>query len=250
MNDAVDRVIAERQGLRDDFVSGFAVSGFAHFLLFGGAFLASILFPSRPPIKIMDGFAVQLPRGGGGTPDPRPPAPAAPRPEPPQPEPPRPSEPPKVIKPPKEEPRKGLPELDAKKSTKKEKPPPPQAARAAAGTAGTSAGQQGLSIGPPGPGVPGGSDAFGDWYLASVQQRIWMIWSRQIKAGFNAEIGISFTILADGSVEDVVLVQPSGMALLDFAAQRAVLTAAPFGPLPKSYGTNRYTIQAVFKPTS
>jgi len=33
------------------------------------------------------------------------------------------------------------------------------------------------------------------------------------------------------------------------AAKRAVLNAAPFGPLPRQYGTNRKTIQAVFRPT-
>jgi TonB family protein len=60
---------------------------------------------------------------------------------------------------------------------------------------------------------------------------------------------VSFTILANGSVEDVRVVQSSGASLLDFAAQRSVLSAAPFHPLPKEYGTNRYTIQAIFRPT-
>ena len=59
-----------------------------------------------------------------------------------------------------------------------------------------------------------------------------------------------FTILADGSVTDVNVVQSSGATLLDLAAKRAVLSAAPFGPLPKDYGTNRNTIQALFKPTT
>ena len=45
------------------------------------------------------------------------------------------------------------------------------------------------------------------------------------------------------------VVQTGGVALLDLAAQRAVYSAAPFGPLPKNYGTNRYTIQAIFQPT-
>lgn len=232
--------------MSDGFVSGFAVSSFAHLFLVGGVFLASLLFPPKPLIKMMDGFAVQLPKGGGGAPNPAPPAPAAPRPAPSE-APPAPEPPPKVIKPPQEEPRKGLPELDAKKGKKKAETPRPSGG--APGATGTSTQTPGLSIGPPGPGVPGGTDALGDWYLASVQQRIWMIWTRQIKTGFNAEIGVSFSILADGSVEDVRVLQRSGVTVLDLAAQRAVLTAAPFGPLPKSYGTNRYTIQAVFKPT-
>ena len=49
---------------------------------------------------------------------------------------------------------------------------------------------------------------------------------------------------------DVKVVQSSGATLLDLAAQRAIYSAAPFGPLPKDYGTNRKTIQASFKPTT
>jgi protein TonB len=97
--------------------------------------------------------------------------------------------------------------------------------------------------------VPGGNDLNGDWYIAAVQQKIWMLWTQQIKAGFTQPVTVVFTILADGSVEDVNVTQSSGATLLDMAAKRAVQTAAPFGPLPKNYGTNRYPIQAVFQPT-
>jgi hypothetical protein len=33
------------------------------------------------------------------------------------------------------------------------------------------------------------------------------------------------------------------------AAQRAILNAAPFGPLPRDYGQKPRTIEAIFKPT-
>jgi TonB family protein len=105
-------------------------------------------------------------------------------------------------------------------------------------------------IGPAGPGAPGGTDAGGDWYLAGVQRKIWMVWTQQIRTGHTQPIGVSFTILADGSVTDVRVVQSSGAALLDLAAQRSVVSAAPFHALPKDYGTNRYTIQAIFRPTT
>jgi TonB family protein len=59
---------------------------------------------------------------------------------------------------------------------------------------------------------------------------------------------VTFTILADGKVADVRVTQPSGAALLDMAAQRAILNAAPFAPLPREYDTNRKTIQAIFRP--
>jgi TonB family protein len=61
---------------------------------------------------------------------------------------------------------------------------------------------------------------------------------------------VSFAILADGNVTDVRVIQASGVSLVDFAAQRAVLNAGPFTPLPKDYGTDRLTIQAVFKPVA
>ena len=61
---------------------------------------------------------------------------------------------------------------------------------------------------------------------------------------------VRFTILADGALDpDVRIVESSGVSLLDLAAKRAIYSAAPFGPLPRDYGTNRYTIQALFKPT-
>jgi TonB family protein len=107
----------------------------------------------------------------------------------------------------------------------------------------------GLEFGPPGPGVPDGTDSGGDWYLAGVQQKIWMLWNQQIKSGFTQPVGVTFTILPDGNVTGVRLTQPSGASLLDMAAQRAVLNAAPFGPLPREYGQNPRTIQALFRPS-
>jgi TonB family protein len=88
----------------------------------------------------------------------------------------------------------------------------------------------------------------GDWYLAGVQRKIWTVWMQQIKANFTQPITVQFTILADGSTEDVRVVQSSGVALLDLAAQRAIYNASPFGPLPKHYATTRYTIQGIFRP--
>jgi len=179
------------------------------------------------------------------------------------PEPPPPAPPPKVIKPPKEEPRQGLPLPDAKRTKPKpEKSAPPRytgppapertTSKPAASGAGTSVAPGGVGIiGPPGPGTPNGSDAAGDWYLAAVQQKIWVIWTRQVKSGFTQPITVSLTILADGSLADdsVRIAQSSGVQLLDNAALRSVFSAAPFGPFPKTYGTNRITIQALFQPT-
>jgi protein TonB len=268
MNEAVDRVLEDREAMDRGFPLGIVLSGAVHLLLVGSAFAASWLGPRGPAIKVAPGFAQEIPRGGGGAPAPDP-APAvappvttaaAPAPEPPAPAPPQ-----RVLKPPKPEQRKGLPPPDSKKTkTKPERsvPPPRSAGPPAAERAATTTGAVGATgansvtpgvgiIGPPGPGSPIGNSDTGDWYLAGVQRKIWVIWTRQVKSGFTQPIAVSFTILADGSLEDgsVRPVQPSGVQLLDNAAQRAVYSAAPFGPLPKNYGTNRITIQAVFQPT-
>jgi len=267
VNDAVNGPIEERQALDRGLSAGVLLSLGGHLLFAGVALGATLLAPKEPLLQVANGFVVPLPRGGGGTPNVEPPAPAPaapePAPEPPKAEPPapRPEPPPKVVKPPKEAPKRGLPDLKARKAraTPAPTPPPPRTGAPERGTGtstggvpggtGRSSATPGIEFGPAGPGVPGGSDA-GDYYLAGVQRKIWMLWTQQIKTGFARPVTVSFTILANGSVEDVRIVQSSGASLLDMAAQRSVVSAAPFNPLPKDYGTNRYTIQAIFRPTN
>ena len=253
MIDAVDRVLEQRAALDRGFGATLALSTFGHVALLGMAVFIAWLGARAPRIREVPGFAIPLPRGGGGPSAPEPRAEPAP-PPPPVTAPPapvaKPEPPPKVLKPPKEEPRMGLPALDSKKT----RPAPPERTPAAApasttrsGTADT--GIPGLDIqGPPGLGVPGGNDANGDWYLAGVQRKIWLIWTRQIKSGFTQPITVSLTITETGALEDVRVVESGGVPMLDTAAQRAVYSAAPFTPLPRSYGTNRLTIRAVFHP--
>jgi protein TonB len=257
VNDPIDRLIAERSALDRGFPGGVLLSGFIHLLLVGAAVAGPLLLPRAPIIRVMDGIAVPLPPGGRGAKNPEPPAPAPDRPEPPQPEPVKPEPQPKIIKPPKEEEvhsSKAIPALDAKKIKKMAKLTPTPARAAAKGGVpggtGRNAQTPGLEFGPVGPGVPEGTDPNGDWYLAGVQRKIWSLWTQQIHSDMSQSVTVRFTINADGSVENVDIVQGSGVYLLDTAAQRAVMTAAPFSPLPKTYETNRITIQAVFKPTS
>lgn len=252
MNDAVDAVLVERAALERGFASSLLVSGFGHALLIGFSLVAVWIARREPPVRIATGFAVSLPPGGGGAPEaaPAPPAPAPPAPPVTQPAAPKAAPPPKIIKPPQETVHRGLPDPDAKRSARRVPEPPdfpPPGAQG--GTARSASATPGFALGPPGPGVPGGTDPNGDWYLASVQRKIWMLWGQQVKTDMRKEAIVSFTILANGSVTDVQLVQSSGVYLLDSAAQRAVLSAAPFAPLPKDYGTNRITIQGIFKPS-
>jgi TonB family protein len=250
VNEAVDRVIVERARLDAGLSSSLLVSLTAHLILIAGAVVAPLLMPREPLLHVVPGFAVALPRGGGGSPRATKPPAAKPEPKPePKAEAPpaAPEPPPKVLKPPREQaPANALPEPDSRRRARKPTPPPPPPR---GGAAGSGTATPGLEFGPPGPGVPDGTDSGGDWYLAGVQQKIWILWNQQIKSGFNRPIGVTFTIEADGRVTNVRVTQPSGASLLDMAAQRAVLNAAPFGPLPREYGTNHKTIQALFRPT-
>ena len=250
MNEAVDRLIAERERLDTSFSGSFLVSLSAHVLLVAAAVVAPLLLPRSPLLDVQSGFAVALPRGGGGVP--RPPAPQ-PKAAPPAPAEPAPAAPPKVLKPPTEAPRPdALPEPDSRRRPPRRQLEPSAAAATpdpkATPGAGGGAATPGLEFGPPGPGVPGGTATGGDWYLAGVQQKIWLLWNQQIRSGFDHPVGVTFTILADGTVTDVRVTQESGAALLDMAAQRAILNAAPFAPLPREYGTDRKTIHAIFRP--
>jgi TonB family protein len=244
--DAVNRLIAERQAMDRGFSVAATLSFFGHLTLAIGAITLPVLLPREPLLKVGTVFAVPLPRGGGGVPAAETSAPA-PEPVAPKAEAPVEKPAPKIQKPPKEETRKGLPDPNAKKTPGRKEPEPARASGASSGT-GTTSVTPGLALGPVGPGVPGGTDVSGDWYLAGVQRRIWTVWMSQIKPETPNEAVVAFTILADGSLSDVRLVQSSGISLVDFAAQRAVQSAAPFAPLPRDYGTNRITIQAVFKP--
>jgi len=253
LSDALSRLLAEREGLERGLPGMLALSVSGHVGLLLIAVVGPMLLPHEPPLRVADGFAVVLPRGGGGAPAP-PPQVEAPEPKP-EPVEQAPPPTPTVLKPPpKAESRPdALPLPDSRRKKPRATPPPvrtpstlPPASTATSSRA--SATTPGLEFGPPGPGVPEGSDTAGDWYLAGVQQKIWMIWNQQLKAGYTQSVGVSFTILPDGNVTGVRVTQPSGASLLDMAAQRAILNAAPFGPLPREYGDKPRTITAVFKP--
>jgi TonB family protein len=91
-------------------------------------------------------------------------------------------------------------------------------------------------------------DADVDSYLTGVQQKIWALWNKQIKPGFEHPVEVTFTILADGSVTDLLVAESSGAARVDMGAERAILDAAPFGLFPQGSAADRKTITAVFRP--
>ncbi len=58
---------------------------------------------------------------------------------------------------------------------------------------------------------------------------------------------VSFEILRDGSVRNLRVLQRSGDVALDNSAQRAILTAQPFDPLPFGFERNSATVEFWFQ---
>lgn len=63
------------------------------------------------------------------------------------------------------------------------------------------------------------------------------------------DVVVTFTILHDGSVapSSVKIAQRSGNVTLDFSAQRAILDASPFPPLPAGFPHNDADVEFVFQ---
>jgi periplasmic protein TonB len=239
VNDPIDRLIMERAALDRGFSRGMWISAIAHLTLVAVAIAGPMLAPKKPALTITPVFAVQIPRGVlDPGPGPKPKADPA-KPDPPKPEPSRKKE---LIKPPKEE-KTGLPLKDLKKPAKST----PTAAPVSDSGGGNN--PLGVDIGPPG--LPEGNAFSGDFFMGSVVAKIARIWRSRIQQGLTTAVVIRFTILADGSVTDVQIIESSGAYLVDSAAKSAVATAAPFGKLPAHYDTQycnaaRCTVQVRF----
>jgi len=79
-------------------------------------------------------------------------------------------------------------------------------------------------------------------YLRSMWSKIHASWSSAdfprwaALAGRQGYTIVGFVVLANGAVRGVRLLRPSGVAEFDARMVRAVLRAAPFGPLPPELG--------------
>jgi protein TonB len=59
---------------------------------------------------------------------------------------------------------------------------------------------------------------------------------------------ITFVIQRDGSVRNVQIAQRSGNSTLDASAQRAIMDASPFPPLPPGYDKSEANVELRFQP--
>ncbi len=266
MSQEVHRILSAR-GRRESRRTEMA-SLAAAFLLHALAFAVALILPrlqARPeplqfvPVQVIPAQALGVRRPA--PPQRKPaeaekPAPAEPEPEPqeeaPPPEPPAedvpvlPREEPKKPEPPKNQVKPPEPQRPDRKTGEEPKPPQEQSAPSDA-RPGVAPGETGDQLGRRGAatGSPVGTTAFGSrigvenpdftygYYLDRLLSLIDAQWQRpnmgEVKAVIHFEIG------KDGSISDLRVAESSGYNSFDFAALRAVQSAAPFPPLPRGY---------------
>jgi protein TonB len=223
------------------------------------ALLATFVMASRlgpKPTILPQGIAWVVPgvpgptQGMGGGP-----APTSPEPEPPKEE--ESEKPPRVVRPTKEQ-REQMPMPDAKTTTRKPTPPKPDSGltgRDSASAASAQLKQTGPANQTPGLGLGGsGGSAFDQefeyaYYVQQMLARISAGWQRVPVRG-QAVVIVRFTILKNGSLQDIEVEQSSGLSVLDLAATRAVYLADPLPPLPDTYPRDRVGVHLRFQYTS
>jgi TonB family protein len=86
-------------------------------------------------------------------------------------------------------------------------------------------------------------------YLAHVKYKIESSWtypSRAAEEGLGGKLMLRFSIGGNGDLLDVTLLKSSGYLVLDREALSAIQKAAPFKPLPSSFGLSRLNILSSF----
>ncbi len=73
------------------------------------------------------------------------------------------------------------------------------------------------------------------YYLSLVFGKIRDMWETPLEASTILRVRIYFKILRDGQIIDTQVEKSSGIDLFDQSAMRAILTSAPFPPLPTEY---------------
>jgi periplasmic protein TonB len=87
-------------------------------------------------------------------------------------------------------------------------------------------------------------------YFTSIRKAFELVWtypSEAVQRGLQGEVKVEFTILKDGTVARVKVLDGSGHRILDDAVVEAIRLAAPFTPLPVGMKKERLTVVGSFR---
>ena len=87
-------------------------------------------------------------------------------------------------------------------------------------------------------------------YLSKIKKKIEPLWEYPETAqaiGLQGKLALYFSIVRDGRLDRLELLNSSGHALLDEQALKAIRGAAPYYPLPDRLHISRLNIQATFE---
>ena len=82
-------------------------------------------------------------------------------------------------------------------------------------------------------------------YIADMRERIIKNWNQNQRA--TGVVTMKFTIQRNGLITDVEVEKTSGNAVLDLSAQRALVNARMFAPLPSGYSGQHLTVHLMFE---
>ena len=74
----------------------------------------------------------------------------------------------------------------------------------------------------------------------------WVYPSEAVRRGLQGKVKIEFTILKDGDLQAVKVLETSGHTILDDAVLEAVTLSSPYAPLPDGFGKDKITIEYSF----
>jgi protein TonB len=87
-------------------------------------------------------------------------------------------------------------------------------------------------------------------YFTSLRKAFELVWTypaEAVQRGLQGEVRVEFTILKDGTVARVKVLDGSGHRILDEAVVEAIRLAAPFTPLPVGMKKERLTVVGSFR---
>lgn len=87
-------------------------------------------------------------------------------------------------------------------------------------------------------------------YFINMRKAFELVWTYPAEAarrGMQGVVRVQFTIMKDGSVEQIQVVQSSGHKILDDAVVEALRLSSPYAPLPGSYEEDELPVTGSFR---